>query len=250
MHSLLRYYFWITPHVLLAVVLVGFLRRRLQRTLPVFLTYIAFELFQFVVLFLVSCLSSSVTAYRWVLVCGLGISSLLQFGVLYELAEDLLLSHSALASVLRPILRWTAAVLLLIAAIASGKLFAAGVEPVVNVFEIMDFSASVIQVGLVVGLFIFSRALRVSWRSCAAGVALGFGIAGSIELATAALRAELGRGGYVALDVTQMAAHHVCALVWLIYVFLPTRSPALAGQELQTSDLESWNQELQRMVGR
>jgi hypothetical protein len=43
----LRWYFWIAPHLLLGVLVAGFLRRGLQRQLPVFFSYLVFDLLQF-----------------------------------------------------------------------------------------------------------------------------------------------------------------------------------------------------------
>jgi hypothetical protein len=115
---------------------------------------------------------------------------------------------------------------------------------------VLDFSSSLILGGMVLALFVFARALRVSWRSWVAGVALGFGISASIDLASAAFRAGLGRSAFIAVDITQMAAFHVCVVVWLISLFLSGRTPSFGDAKLKPSDLELWNQELERMVQR
>jgi hypothetical protein len=79
---------------------------------------------------------------------------------------------------------------------------------------------------------------------------LGFGVFASVELATAALRVEYGKSGDIVIDLISMAAYQVCVLVWLVYFFLPERLPALTGTGLQTSELESWDQELERLAQR
>ena len=119
-----------------------------------------------------------------------------------------------------------------------------------GIFRVLDFSSNVVQSGLLVVLFLFSRVLHVSWRSCAAGIILGFGFFSSVELATSALRPEFADSGNIAIDLIQMAAYHVCVLVWLIYLFLPERSLRFIGSGLEKSDIEFWDQELQRMVRR
>ncbi len=246
----LRYYFWIAPHLLLSVVLIGLLRRRLQKELTVFFAYVVFELLRFLLLMVIDLFPGfSRLQYRWVLVFGLGINTLLRFGVVYEMTLEVLRSHSTLAAVLLPLLRWTAAALLLLAAFGSAT-FSGGIQHVEGIFRVLDFSSNVVQSGLLVVLFLFSRVLHVSWRSCAAGIILGFGFFSSVELATSALRPEFADSGNIAIDLIQMAAYHVCVLVWLIYLFLPERSLRFIGSGLEKSDIEFWDQELQRMVRR
>jgi len=249
---LLKYYLWIAPHVLLTIFLIGLVRRGLQRQLPLFFTYLIFELAQFLISFGLSLLSPfPVATYRWVLlVFGNGILAILGLGVIYELANELLLSRSSLVSVSRVILRVTLAILVLAAAVGSGMLSGISVQRVMNIFEVIDFSSSLILAGMVLALFIFARALRVSWHSWIAGVALGFGISASIDLASAALRGEFGKSAFIAVDITQMAAFHTCVVIWLVSLFLANRTPRFPDEKLKLSDLELWDQELQRMVQR
>jgi hypothetical protein len=78
---------------------------------------------------------------------------------------------------------------------------------------------------------------------------LGFGIYASVELATVALRMEYGRSEIV-IDAISMAAYQVGVLIWLVYFFLPERLPTSTGKGLQTSELKSWDQELERLAQR
>ncbi len=248
----LRYYLWIAPHVLLVLFLVRSLRRGLHRRLPIFFSFVVFEFLQFLGLFAVSRViaPSSTEVYRVVLVSGVAISTCLALGVIYELADDLLFSRLSLTGILRPLLRWSAVVLLLLAAVACATLPGVGVQRVANIFQSVDFASSLLKTGLMLCLFLFSGALRISWRSPSAGVALGFGIAASLELATAALRAYFGKSSFIAVDVAQMVAYHIGVVVWLVYVWLPERAPKFAGSGLPKSEIEFWNHELQRMVRR
>jgi hypothetical protein len=103
---LASYYLWIAPHILLGIVLIWVLRQGLQRQLPIFAGYVVFELLQFIVLFTISVHSPfSPATYKWSLIVGEGISSILELGVIYELSNKLLLSHSTLRPVLRPALQ-------------------------------------------------------------------------------------------------------------------------------------------------
>jgi hypothetical protein len=251
----LRYYLWIVPHLFLGIFLWTFLRRGLHKQFPFFFSYVLFQLFDFLASAVTGVLAGldpkhALNLYRWIMVWGLGIGALISFGVIYELVNQLILSRSMLAQTLRTLLRWSAAILFLLIAIASGRLAVIGAEKVMNVFQVLDFSSSVLQVGLLVVLFLFSRVLRISWNSFPVGIALGLGILGCVELAAAPLLAALGAHRYAIIDLLRLAAFHVCILVWLGYLVFPGREPKFTGVPLQKSELESWDQELQRMVQR
>lgn len=251
----LVWYLWVAPHILLGVALGVFFRRGLRKQFPFFLAYVVFDLFNFLALVGANVVvifhpAYPLNLYRWILVWGLGVSSLLSFGVIYELVNQMILSRSTLAQTLRPVLRWSAAVLLLLTAVASGSLALTSVERVMNVFQLLDFASNVLQVGLLAVLFLFSRVLQVSWRSFPVGIAIGFGILGCVELSAAALLSVIGARGYAAIDAVRLTAYHVCVLVWLGCLVFPEREPKFAGKLLQKSELEFWDQELQRMVQR
>jgi hypothetical protein len=245
------YYLWIAPHVLLGIFLICLLLRGLQRRLPIFLGYVVFELLQFIVLFTIF-LHSPFRAdiYQWTLVIGEGVGSVLELAVIYELANELLLSRSTIGLVLRRTMQAILALLLLGAAIGSGAFSGISVQKVNNIFEVVNFSSNLIEAGMVLTLFIFARALRISWHSWVAGVALGFGVSACIDLVSAALRGEWGQGASVAVDLTQMASFHLCVVIWLVYLFVADRTPPFPDGKLNISDLELWDEELQRMVQR
>jgi hypothetical protein len=168
--------------------------------------------------------------------------------VIYELVNQLILSRSTLGRTLRTVMRWSATILVLLTAVVSARL-GLTVERVVNAFSALDFSTSALQVGLLLVLFLFSRILRVSWRSLPFGIALGLGILGCVELSTAPLFSVFTHH-YVVIDLARMAGFHVCVLVWLGYLIFPERGPKFKGKPPQESELESWNVELQRMAQR
>jgi hypothetical protein len=245
------YYLWIAPHILLGIFLIFLLRRGLHRQLPIFAGYVVFELLQFIVLFTISLHSPfSPATYKWSLIVGEGISSILELGVIYELAGKLLLSRSTLSPVLRPALQATLALLVFGAAIGSGAFAEISVQSVTNIFQMLNFSSNLIEAGLVLALFVSARALRVSSHTWLAGVALGFGVSASIDLVSAAARAEWGKPAFAAADLTQMAGFHLCVLVSLVSVFMAERTSRFPDEKLKISDLELWDQQLQRMVQR
>jgi hypothetical protein len=247
----LRYYLWIAPHLLSGLLLILCVRRKLHTQLPIFFSYVAFELAQFITLFTMSRIRPfPFVGYRWALVSGLTISTCLQLGIIYELSNELFFSRSPLNGIMHSLLRWIAALLVLVAAVACGMLPAVSVQRVMSAYQGLDFFSSFLRAGFLMTLFVLSSAFHISWRSWPAGVALGFGTSSCLDLASAALRTEFGSSGVIAIDAVQMAAFHVCVVIWLVYLFLPERASTFVGRGLEKSELEFWDQELQRMVRR
>jgi hypothetical protein len=247
----LRYYFWVSPHILLAGLLIAGYRRGLLRRLPFFILYLVFELAQFLVLLVMNWLpSTSENQYHWILVLGMGVSVLVKFGVMYELSNELLLSHSALIGLWQRVFRWTGAVLLLVAVFTSANMSSTGMQNAESIFHFLDVSSSIVQSGILLALFVFTRALHVPWRSYTSGVALGFGIFATLELATSGFHLESGSRGSIVVDLIQMAAYHICVLIWIAYVFVSDTSSVASGRGLQKEEIEFWDQEVQRMVRR
>jgi hypothetical protein len=247
----LRYYLWIAPNLLLVPFLWLFLRRRFHVQLPSLLVYATLDLMQLIASVVSRLISPfPINAYQWVvLVVGNGLLSVAELWVIYELWAKLVFSRSPLARVGRLLLACSLAVLLLTAAALSGTLPGIYVvHPVGNISEILDFSSSLILTGLLIILFVFSRALQISWRSWMVGIALGFGIYGCADLSSAAWRAALGRKALIPVDIVQEVAFHLCVLVWIAYLLLPEH-PKFTGTGLERDDLEAWSEQMGKIAG-
>ena len=242
----LRYYLWIAPYLLLCALLIVGFRRKLHKQAPVFFYFGVAEIVLFAALLAVSLLFS-LSTYQWCLVFGESITYSLELCVVYELARQLLFSRSFLARRLDGVLRWSAASHLLMAGILSALLSQPGTARVWSAFQILEVSANLLKIGFLFTLLLLTSTLGISWKTLLSGIALGFGVSAGVQMATAALLSSTGRGHHVALDMINMAAFHLCVLIWLVYV-LRTEEPHGLGGRLPQSDLELWNQELQRMA--
>lgn len=187
--------------------------------------------------------------YDLINIIDLAASGLFTLGVIYELTDQLALSRLPLRQAVRSVIRWTLALLLLVAGGTSALLQNGGLRNALKIFQVVDFSGNFIEIGLLLSLLLFTRALRISWRSLPAGIVLGFGVYGSVEVGTASLFAVFGHGkNSLLLDAVRMGAYHVCALIWLIYIFVPERPTDSGGSRLSKSDLESWDNEMEKML--
>jgi hypothetical protein len=193
---------------------------------------------------------AAVSWYEWINIADLAAGELVTLGVIYELIDELALSRLSLRHAVRSLTRWTLGVLLLVAAVTSALLQNGGLRSTWKVFQMVDFSGNLIKLGLLLALLFFTRALRISWRSLPAGIALGFGVYASVELSAATLFSVFGHGkNLVLLDAVRMAAFHVCVVIWLVYILLPEKQPGFTGHRPDRTDLESWDQELQKWCG-
>ena len=245
----LRWYLWIVPNILLAPCIYGLIRKRRYRELPLFVGYTAIQFIFFVVSITLDRVSTvTLSQYRWGILILTAVSAFVELAVLYELAESLVVSRSSLSRVLRPLMRWVIAVLLLVTAASLATFNRGSMGQVMNAFQALDLPTNAIKLGLLLTLVLFARALRISWRSLPAGIALGFAISASTEIAAAPLFSELGRTHYAQIDVFRLAGFHLCVLVWLLYIFLPEKPPNFSGHRPDRTDLEAWDQELQKMV--
>jgi len=251
----LWYYLWIAPYVLQVVLFGGMVRRRLYRDFPVFFAYTGWEPLAFVVLFsLARRPATTPTLYFTVYCVFLAISTTLRFGILHEIFASVLKDYATLRRLKSPVFRWGTMVLLLVG--LGLVAYARGNNADQNWFLLHAVKqvALILQSGLLFGLFLFLRYLNLSWRNPLFGIALGMGTFASVELAAAAIRARTGYVYTGYLDYVTMGTYHLCVVIWLYYLLVPRRGTGGFGQGsgLQSlpdaADVESWNQELERLL--
>jgi len=253
-HSWLWYYLWLAPHTLLAVLAVVMVRRRLAREFPAFFAYVVCQVLQTATLFSLDYAAwsgfASVSPYRYweVYWAFLFLSIGLRFAVIYEIFACVLRGYPGLWELSRRLFRWGAALLVLTAIAISAYAPISDPHRFLTGVHAVNRAVSLVQIGQLLFLFLFSSYFRVSWRNYGYGIALGLGIFSSVDLATSAIRASLGPvpGNYV-FDFITMGTYHCCVLLWLAYLLAPepSRGPA---KQFPADDLEQWNLELERLL--
>jgi hypothetical protein len=245
------YYLWVGPHVLLASILVAMYLRRLHRQFPMFFLYVAFEMLQCGVLLGISLSPIGFDPpYTTVYSIGLAISTAIRFAVISELYRHFFRRYPALNGPGRYLFCGSIVVLLLIATIVAVSAPATNTNFLFNLTYALDRAVSVLQCGLLISLFAFSRYFALSWRSHAFGIALGLGIFASVELATSSVWLHLGDFGDRAVNLFTMATYHLCVLIWMFYLLRPEEPTSYFSNPPPSHDLDVWNNELQRLVQR
>lgn len=245
----LWHYLWIAPHLLLVGVAIGMWRQRVIRQFPIFFVYVIEEIVQFLVLYPMA-VAPTVTAETYLRyeALGLGISTGLRFGIIHEIFAFTFRNYPSLSAFGKPIFRWGTAILLMLGLLAAVFIGGNDTHRVLAMLSVLSRTASFLQAGLLIILFLFSSYLGLSWRNQVFGIALGLGIFSCVDLAAAAIRSEFGTEHTNSLYYYTMGVYHVCVLVWLAYLWLPERVTQFAVKAVPEHDLESWNKELQRLI--
>jgi hypothetical protein len=246
---LLLFYLWIAPHLLLGVVAALLWKRRLHIKFPVFALYVWYEIAEFIMLFTISTTGLNQNWYVRIFPLTLAISAVLRFGVIQEIFNNVFGEEGKLKAIARVSLRWTTACLMLAAIVFS--IFASGQtsNTLIAGAAWVGRGLAFIQCGLVLFLFLFSCLLGVSLQSYVFGIALGFGILSSVELANSALRTGV-LSGYLSrmLNLLPTGGYHVAVLIWLAYLIVPARRSIQQPEEPVMSGVHHWNSELERFL--
>ena len=245
-YKLAWFYLWIAPHALLAVLAALILARRLHRKFPLFFVYILYETFEFLLLFAVrEAASNQKTIYRNLFIVTLVGSTALRFGIIQEVFNNIFCEYPRLESIAVASMRWVTGSLLISAVLVAAYSSGSVADNLMAGIALLDRSVIIIQAGLLLFLFLFSRLFGLSWRSFAFGIALGFGIFACTELAYWALRLlDLSEHAKDLLDLLPTGSYHISVLVWLGYLLAadkPVNTTTYAVPEL-----DQWSGELER----
>jgi hypothetical protein len=248
-YEFLFFYLWIAPHVFLAVVAVLLLNRNLVKSFPVFALYVWYEIAEFALLFTIATTGLSKGAwYVRAYLVTLAISTALRFGVIQEIFNNVFREHGPVDALARVSIRWTTG-FLLIAAILVAIFFPGQTSNnLIAGAAWLGRGIAIIQCGLVLFLLLFSGMLGLRLQNYVFGIALGFGILSSVELANWAMHTgELSKPTARALNLLPTAGYHVAVLVWLGYLIAPSRE-ILGPCDVPVSDVNQWNRELERFL--
>lgn len=248
-HSFLWHYLWLAPHTFQVALVLAMARRKLLREFPLFLVYTIFEVAQGGTLFVLDHISSITAEQYWHADwTGRIVSIVFRSAVIYEIFSHVFRPYPAILALGRVVFHWAAAALILLAVGMAASAPASSGARILYAINVSSRSVSLVQLGLLLLIFVFSSYFGLTWRSYVFGIAVGMGIFSSVELATASIQVLTwpAPGSYV-LDFVTMATYHCCVLIWLGY-FLAPEPVRYTAKELPKSDLEKWNAELQRFL--
>ena len=248
-YKFLLFYLWIAPHVLLAVVAVLLLIRRVHTDFPAFFLYAWYEIAECVLLFAIAVTGLNKGAwYMRAYLVTLTMGTALRFGVIQEIFNNVFRETGHLDALARISLRWTTGFLLVVVVLCA--IFGSGQtsDNLIAGLAWLGRGAAIIQCGLVVFLFAFSGLFGLSLQSYVFGIALGFGILSSVELANWALHTgNLTDSMSRALNLLPTGGYHVAVLLWLGYLVAPARK-ILRPSDVPVGEVDQWNRQLERFL--
>ena len=245
-YTFVLFYLWIAPHALLAVMPVLMFRRRLHKKFPLFFVYTLYETLGFLLRFAAYMVGHSLGGlYRYVFIVTAAGSIALRFGIIQEVFNNVFREYPRLEAVATSSMRFLTGILLLAAvltAIYSSGNASSGLMAGVS---LLDRSVAIIQGGLLLFLFLFSRLFGLSWRSYTFGIALGFAIFASTDLAAWTVRLTGPKEPLLKLlDLLPTGSYHVSVLVWLGYL-LKAEKP-VGATSYPAPEMDLWSGELER----
>ncbi len=235
--------FWVAAAAGLLFLVGLMLRKKLHQEFPVFFALVIAECLESWLGMVLKTISyKAYFVEYWILasvITGLG------FAVLRELFLHIFRPYDALRNFGKMLFRWSAAVLILIAAVMTVSSTPLASTPVTNFILTMDRSVRLMQCGLVIFMYLFARQLGLTERHRVFGISLGFGVFASVHLMTVTLMSLFPAANSPAvmylLNVPYQLAWLATVVIWTLYMYRPEPERRRATVlELP----ESWNYKL------
>jgi hypothetical protein len=246
------YFLWLVQVPLSIFLMALMVRRGLHRQFRFFFAYILEVTLAIVVFFFIyhaakywHVLHITWGTYGYGYFGEEALNTALRFGVIYEIFAHVFDSYPALQKLRKPVFRWALLLLLAIGLVVAA--FTRGHDRYFSMYamHVLEQTASILQVGLLMVLFLFSAYAGLSWRNFVFGIGLGLGIYACIKLAAAALQAVLLLpDGSPYVNAAVMGAFDVADVIWIVYLLMPEDRPQATppGQ-----NIDDWKKELQRL---
>ena len=221
-HSLLWHYLCAAPCILLLLLAVIIYWRSLHRQFPIFLTFVIVQGVTMLALYVLNVtLPLSQAAFWWKSnFVHLLIEVVLKFALIGEIFSQLLNPFPALSKLGKLMVRIVGPALVLTATWIVALSRPSEFFPVVANSHRLDLADYVIQCGMLLCILLFAAYFHLAWGRLASGIALGLGLAGSVQLGTWAIWSNLAVSSHQRsmLDFVNMGVYHLSVLIWFYYV--------------------------------
>jgi hypothetical protein len=225
----IQLWLWVSQPVLQSVLAVVLFRRKLNKTFPVFFTFVSTQVLLFGIQFSVYQWSKQV--YFDVFWISMALNLIIEFKILHEIFLDVFRPYHALKDLGTALFRWSALIMILVSVVVI-SVSPGWDNPLIKTLLVGHRCLRVIQCGMVLFLIAFAKPLGLSFKRQSMGIAIGFGALSAAELLTNALYS----GSHISqtwMNLANMTAYNVGVLSWLVYACLNTsesRVPELVPQ--------------------
>jgi len=218
----LMYISWLLGPALEVTLLTFMFRRKLHLAFPRFFSYILFQVVKTGFLFVIY--HDFETSYFGGYWTANAVSVLLAVAVMDEILQSLFEEYGGIQNLGSIIFRWACGVLLVLSIVNAFSTQAATADRVVAAVLGFDRSVRVMQCGLVLLLMVLCHLVRHWWQRNVFGIAIGFGVAASVELILVSILMHYGNGLSGIVSFTNSAAYNVATLIWIGYMSRQTHS--------------------------
>ena len=239
---------WILSAVLESVLVIAMLRRRVFARFPFFFAYVTADACFTAILFAMDKLPLISGRLWWqVYLVRLALAAALRFGVVWEVFGHIFKTYSVLNRFGKPLYRIALVGFFLAGIAAAAVTHAHEAYRAMAVLHLLQQTASILLMGLLGSLFVFSAFFGLPWRSFVFGIALGMGSDAAVNLAAAAIKEYFGFSGSIYLNLLTLASSSVSVLIWLFYLLMPEQGGDRTTENISQLDVELWSKELQRV---
>jgi len=243
----LQMFLWLTPTIVESVIVMVIVYRKLWRELPIFFSYLLFEIGRTCFLFLERSNQATYFYGYWVTEA---LGCLAAIWVIKELFDNAFHRHLGLRRLGNVLFHWSIALLMVVAVIIAWTSPGADSNRLLAGIYILKRVVTFVETGLLGFLFLFAFTFGIGWQHYATGICLGFGIYGSVELAAITARSIYGHTFNSALNWIMMTANNCCVCIWAAYFIVPARVPTKQHYSDLESRLEEWNEALLELMKR
>jgi hypothetical protein len=248
MFKLLLYAAWVVAPAMQSAIGLRMWARRAYRDYPLFFTYTVAALVRFFLLFY-SYHSGNRDLYRQAYSTSEALDVALSFAVVCELFWKIFQTYDGIRELGSAMLRWASVILMVIAAVVAAASSGSDSDRFLAGFFALERSVEIVRGGFLFLLFTLSASLGLRWKQGTLGIALGFAVVTSVNLAAYTLRAEMGFASQDVLSLISSAGYDCAVLIWLFALYAQKPEHHFE-HRVQSWDVDSWNRALLDLLRR
>lgn len=236
--------------VLQTAILLRMVRSKLRDELPMLFAYVLFAECRSISLYWIRVhfgfRSPEYFVGYWL---GFVVHTGLELLVIREVYAKVLHRYAGLRTLSDTIFRWAMLLLVVLGFIIAASSPAADRDAMYSGILLLDRSVMIVEFGLMVLLFVFSRALELGWRECIFGIAVGLCFYCTTELAAVSLRTYYRNDAAELYSMAEPFLTLIMLGVWTTYVYRSDRARQ-PGQTLSNLRMTEWNDAVLQFLNR
>jgi len=243
----IQLFFFVISTVIKAVIVIAIIFRRLWRNLPIFFSFLIFEIIRDCFLFLE--LSNPINYFYgyWVTEA---LDCFATLCVIKELFDNAFERHLGLRKLGNVLFEWSIAILVVVGVLSAWVSPGADIKKIMAGIVTVKLVVTVVASGLLAFLFLFAFAFGLGWQHYATGICIGLGIYATVELAVVTARRIYGPSFTTTRNWVMMTVNMCEVLIWAAYFLLPKPQRVVQSPIQIKNRLDEWNDALLQLMKR